>query len=583
MRYLDARHLAAKPGNLVCGFGKRYLIPTDVVEVEMESGTLHTYRIIQKQADLQSLVRFSVVPERPSIYSQGGAGVSGRGGDVLVVGPPANTLLVAADTVPVRQGDLGRLIAYAAACPRGRGSWPGYHLNKRDQNGELERVGGFVGAATIGVIQTASQSVAGFGYEPTREFVVKLYYGSLESRTEPEVRAERLNLALYGKGSVWEALQFLTVEAQTPAAPFVAQYKVTGTISGLYGTEWASGVHSASDFFVLVDGALESFPMRPADATLEFDFIAQTAGQATADAEAASTSSLTFQGNSMKPLAIARVLLDETTQLAPRDSTGAILTTVEPRTNVEAIGDEYLIRYLSDDRSQVLHEETFFEGLPTPAVLQAEVSGSYGKYSSISGGNTFALSGALASGRAFALQQIAGVGSFLEAELKGSGASVTLALMSAGKDWRTATPDFRIVLNGDGIASLECYEGSTLLYTDPDPTAYTGGGTRFRLETAGRRIRFYKAKTSDGTQFMAESAAAPDYPLVAVVIINVGSSGNARAKEVVLSTSALPTTVLTAAQQQRIYGGLKSPAQVSILQHSGIREVGYGFPWNGAI
>ncbi|HEU4595624.1 MAG TPA: phage tail protein, partial [Pyrinomonadaceae bacterium] len=460
-RYLDARHLAAKPGQMVCGFGKRHLIPTDVIEVEMESGTLHTYRIVQKQADLQSLVRFSVVPERASIYSQGGAGVRGRGGDVLLVGPPANTLVVVADSLPVRQVDVGRLVLIAAGCPRGRGSWPGYHLNKRDQNGELERVGGFQAAATIGVVEAASQSAAGFGFEPTREFVVKLYYGTLESRTESEVRAERLNLALYGRGSVWEVLQFLSVEAQTPSEPFVAQYKVTGVISGLYGTEWASVAHQANDYFVLVDGALESFPMRPADITLPFDFIAQTAGQAVADAEAAGTSSLTFQGNSMKPLAVARVLLDETTQLAPRDSTGAILTTVEPRTNVETIGDEYLIQYLTDDRSQVLHEQEFGEGLPTPAVLHAQVEGFVGKFTSISGGNTFSLSGALGSGRATALQQIAGQGAFVEAELRAFGSTVTLGLIAAGKDWRTATPDFSIVLSGDGLASLECFEGST--------------------------------------------------------------------------------------------------------------------------
>jgi hypothetical protein len=582
-RYLDGRHLAAKPGSFVCGFGKRHLIPTDVVEVETESGTLHTYRIVQKQADLLSLVSFRAVPERASIYAQEGAGVRGRGGDVLVIGPPANTLVVVADSVPVRQADAGRLVLIAAACPRGQGSWPGYHLNKRDQNGELERVGGFQAAATVGVVEAVSQSAARFGFEPAREFVVKLYHGSLESRTESEVRAERLNLALYGKGSVWEVLQFLSVEAQTPTAPFVAQYKVTGTVSGLYGTEWASNVHQAGDYFVLVDAAVESFPMRPADVTLPFEFVAQTVGQAAADAEAAGTTSLTFQGNSMKPLAVARVLLDETTGLTPRDSTGAILTTVEPRTNVETIGDEYLIQYLTDDRAQVLHEQEFGEGLPTPAVLQAEVIGAYGKYSSISGGNTFSLSGALASGRAFALQRIAGFGAFVESELRAVGATITLGLISAGKDWRTAAPDFSIVLSGEGIAALECYEGSTLLYSDPSPTAYTSGGTRFRLETAGRRIRFFKDKTSDGTQFMAESAAAPDYPLVAVVLIETGSSGSARAKEVILSTSAMPTTVLTAAQQQLFYGGLKAPAQVRILQHSGVREVGYGFPWNGAI
>ena len=589
LRYLDALHLAAKPGSMVCGFGKRYLIPTDVVEVELDDTTLHTYRITQKQADLQGLVKFGVVPERASIYGQGGAGVSGRGGDVLLVRPPANTLLVAADCVPVRQDDLGRLILHAAACPRGPGSWPGYHLNKKDQNGEVERVGGYDTAATIGIVETASQSSAKFGLESARTFVVKLYHGSLESRTEPEVRAERVNLALYGKGSRWEVIQFLTVTPQTASDPFVAQYQVTGIVSGLYGTEVNSDTHQAGDYFIFFDSAVASFPMRPADITRTFDIVGQTAGQALADAEAAGVSSLTFQGNSVKPLAIARVLLDEETRLAPRDSTGAILTTVEPRTNAETIGDEYLIDYLSDDRSQTLHSEVFSEALALPAVLNAQVSGSLGKYAGVSGtfaGNTFSLSGSVGSGRAVALQQLAGFGAFVEAELRAVGATVWLGLIGAGKDWRVDPLDFAIELGNDGLSSLNVYEGTTLLYTE-DPTApvdYTGGGTRFRLEAAGRRIRFYKGKQSDGSQFLAESARAPNFPLRAVVLIDIGSSGDARAGGIMLASAALPTTVLTAAQQNRYYGGLKpNGVEVSIYQHSGNREIGYGFGWHGKI
>jgi hypothetical protein len=491
--------------------------------------------------------------------------------------------------VPVRQEDVGKLILYGAACPRGGGAWPGYHLVKRDQNGEAERVGGYAAAATIGVVATASQSSSKFGLEPTRTFTVKLYNGSLESRTEPEVRAERVNLALYGKGSRWEVIQFLTVAAQAPSAPFAAEYVVTGVVSGLYGTEVNSDTHQADDYFVLFDGAVQSFPMRPADITREFDFTGQTAGQALADAEAAGVATFTFQGNSRKPLAVARVVLDEETRLAPRDATGAILVSVEPRTNAETVGDEYLINYLSDDRSQILHSETFSEDLALPAVLNAQVSGSIGKFTGVSGtwaGNTFSLSGAVGSGRAVALQQLAGFGAFVEAELRAAGATVTLGLLGAGKDWRVDPLDFSIELGNDGLAALSIYEGTTLLYTE-DPTTpvdYTGGGTRFRLEAAGRRIRFYKGKTSDGSSFLAESAGAPNFPLRAVLIISIGSSGDAYAKEVMLQSAALPTTVLTAAQQNRYYGGLKpNGVEVSIYQHSGNREIGYGFGWHGKI
>jgi hypothetical protein len=203
-RYLDALHLAAKPAELVCGFARRHLIPTDIVEVEMEDATLYTYRITTKQADLQGPVKFGVVPERPSIYGQAGAGVSGRGGDVLIIRGLANTLLVVADSVALRQEDFGRLVLYAAACPRGSGLWPGYHLIKKDQNNEYERVGGFQEAATIGIVETASQSAVASGYDAARSFVVKFYSGALESRTLDEVRAERVNLALYGNGTRWE-------------------------------------------------------------------------------------------------------------------------------------------------------------------------------------------------------------------------------------------------------------------------------------------------------------------------------------------------------------------------------------------
>lgn len=589
MRYLDARHLAAKPAGVVCGFGKRHFIPTDIIEVELEDSTLYTYRIASKQADLQGMVRFGVVPERPSIYGQGGAGVSGRGGDVLLIRPPANTLLVVADSVPVRQEDLGKLIAHAAACPRGSGSWPGYHLNKRDQNGEVERVGGFETAATIGIVETASQSSARFGLEAAREFVVKLYHGSLESRSEEEARAERVNLALYGSGNRWEVIQFLTVEAQVASAPFVAQYKVTGVVSGLYGTEVFSADHQAGDYFVLFDGAVASFPMRPANVTQTFDFIGQTAGQALADAEVAGVSSLTFQGNSLKPLAESRVEIEKETGLAPRDSAGTILVQVWPRTSVEVIGDEHLVEFLTDDRTAVVHSISFTEGVPVDALL---VTSGGGKFTSINR-NTLSHLTTLARLEVYAksLQRIPRGENFVEAtlEMPPSGWA-EIGLLAAAKDWRTATADYRVraFYNGLGSYFLEVYETGNLtpLYSR-NITSETVAGTwrgRVRLDVTGTRVLFFENYAGDGSNPLASSAIEPGFPLVARAHVGSPFAGEtAKVEGVVLKTDPLPSTVFTAGQQASYYGGLKSPVQVRIRQHSGIREVGFGFPWEGAI
>lgn len=586
-RYLDARHLAAKPAEIVCGFGKRHFIPTDIVEVELADSTLYTHRIVTKQADLQGMVKFGVVPERASVYTQNGAGVTGRGGDVLLVRPPANTLLVVADCVAVRQEDLGRLIAYAAACPRGVGAWPGYHLNKRDQNGEVERVGGFETAATIGVVETASQSAARFGLEAARSFVVKLYHGSLESRSESEVRAERVNLALYGSGNRWEVIQFLTVTPQVASAPYAAQYLVTGVASGLYGTEDSSDNHQAGDYFVLFDGAVASFPMRPADIGRAFDFTGQTAGQALGDAEAAGVSTLTFQGNSAKLLAPSRVELEDGTSLAPRDAAGNVLVSPWPRSNFEHIGDEYRVDYLTDAGAEIAGAfEVFREGTPQAAMLVSNLSTS--KFTGVTAstrGNSFSVSSALTTGRTRSLQKIRQADNFAEANLRGApDVTVKFGLMAAGKNWQADALDYYFSLGvGGGGVTLEIYQGVALLYSE-DATAYYSAGKRFRFRLLGNKVQFFKDYQDESTPPLAESIVTPNYPLLVVAEIATGSAGAGYVELVTMTTNPLPATILTAAQQTAWYGGLKtSGVRVRIRQHSGVREVGYGLPWEGVI
>jgi hypothetical protein len=130
------------------------------------------------------------------------------------------------------------------------------------------------------------------------------------------VGAERVNLALYGSGTRWEVLQFLSVTPQTPTDPFVAQYLVTGTVAGLLGSGQHSRNHQDGDYFVLVDTAVKSFPVPPADLNQELTFIGQTAGQALTDAEEVSSMTLTLFGATRRydpPANLRLVRLDGTT------------------------------------------------------------------------------------------------------------------------------------------------------------------------------------------------------------------------------------------------------------------------------
>jgi hypothetical protein len=580
-RYLDQKELEQKPINFTTGPAERHRTPADVCTLAL-TGATHVCRIVSVQAELQGLVKFRAVPERASLYTQGGTGQLALGRETPAVEYPANTMLVVADCVAVRQEDLGGLVLHAAACPRGQGAWRGYTLNREDANGEQERIGALQKAATIGIIESASNSTSGAGLETTRSFVVKLYSGSLESRTDAEVRSERVNLALYGKGGRWEVLQFLTVEAQSPTFPFVAQYLVTGIYSGIYGTEGNTQNHEDDDYFILVDEGLTSFRVPPSDLNRDVTFTGQTFGQAIADAEVHSSVTLTVEGNSAKPLAPARVDLEDGTGLAPRDAEGSILVAPWPRSNAELTGDEYLVEFLSDDRADVIHSISFREGDLTQACLISKVAGASGKFSNITGGNTFSMSGSGLTGAARALQVIrAAEGNFYEATLRGAGSTLRLGLLASGKDWRVDAPDYYIELSTDGVAALNVNDPSGQIYTE-DPSAYATDGRRFRIILRGTRVEFWK-DDSHTSILLATSAIAPNYPLIPVITMTTGTSGNGFAEQVMLTTNPMPTTIFTADQQMLYYGSLKEPVEVRIRQHSGVREIGYGPAFEGAI
>jgi len=162
--------------------------------------------------------------------------------------------------------------------------------------------------------------------------------------------------------------------------------------------------------------------------------------------------------------------------------------------------------------------------------------------------------------------------------------TVTFGLMAAGKDWRTDDFDYSFVLNSAGGGSpLSAYQGPTLLYTE-DASSYVSAGKRFRFRLLGNKVQYFKDYADDSTPPLAESVLTPNYPLLVVINIDVGSIGAGHVEHVTMTTNPLPAVIVTAAQQTAWYGALKTGGmRVRVRQHSGVREVGFGPALEGVI
>ena len=79
---------------------------------------------------------------------------------------------------------------------------------------------------------------------------------TLYSTTVSELFSEK-NLAAYGVDGRWEIIAFDTVVDQS------GSYDISGLIRGLYGTEWATGLHEAADWFIILDTIAVSLAEMP--------------------------------------------------------------------------------------------------------------------------------------------------------------------------------------------------------------------------------------------------------------------------------------------------------------------------------
>ncbi len=122
---------------------------------------------------------------------------------------------------------------------------------------------------------------------------------TLSSVTEEQLYSQA-NLAAYGADGRWEIVAFRTVVDNT------GSYTVRDFLRGLYGSEWASGLHETGDLCILLDTSSVGFFGLPTNAIgSQRLYRAVTQG---ASIDSAIDISDYYEGNNLKPLSPAEII-----------------------------------------------------------------------------------------------------------------------------------------------------------------------------------------------------------------------------------------------------------------------------------
>lgn len=270
------------------------LEPTDVITVQ-HRGTNHVLRLTHVEYLQDGRVSCSGRVTSPQSYTSTATGVA--------------PLVLGEQSVPLR----GATSAYLLDIPRihseqdaaglsfgllGMSSgWQGGTLFRTDDNGNTYKN---IGANNINVeVYTAGAPLAGAtGYSIDAVSILTVTPvtpgADLFSVTMDELFSES-NLAAYGVDGRWEIVSFKN------ATDLTGSFSISGFLRGLYGTEWATGLHATGDLFIILDVNSVSFAaMQNNLFGIPLDYRPVTTGQSV---DAVADVSFTYNAINLKPLA----------------------------------------------------------------------------------------------------------------------------------------------------------------------------------------------------------------------------------------------------------------------------------------
>lgn len=174
--------------------------------------------------------------------AQGGDGNDPDGSIALTSTP--EFLLV---DIPLIRNDDDEL-GFCAVMSGTTSAWDGGYLARSNDNGQTwSEVQSWSTPATFGTARDTLSSHDCFVMDRTSTLQVDLLAGEVESITEAQMMTG-LNWCAYGADGRWELMQFTTATLETDGS-----YTLSNFLRGLRGTEWATGLHEAGDYFVFLD------------------------------------------------------------------------------------------------------------------------------------------------------------------------------------------------------------------------------------------------------------------------------------------------------------------------------------------
>ncbi|WP_330115600.1 phage tail protein [Pseudomonas sp. JS3066] len=232
-------------------------------------------------------------PNRAALYTS-----NAKGGEGV---PPPGTIPLAGATlwlaldIPVIDETQQNEPGFATGALGYTNGWPGAVLFSSPDNGQTyAEVQGYAGKATIGYARNALGANSCALVDQGSALIVDLLAGELESITLEQMIASA-NYAAYGVDGRWEIIRFQTASLQADGS-----YQLSGLVRGDKGTEWATGLHQAGDFFVLLADPDNIF----IGAAVETLGLARTYRAVTSGAslDSAADQPFTYQGVNLRPL-----------------------------------------------------------------------------------------------------------------------------------------------------------------------------------------------------------------------------------------------------------------------------------------
>lgn len=175
-------------------------------------------------------------------------------------------------------------------------AWPGGILVRSDDQGQTWQIAqGFNTKARVFTATEAASAAASYSIDHATALTLTPVHDAadLYSITEEQLYAHK-NIAAYGVDGRWEIVAFKTATDNS------GTYTVKDFLRGMYGTEWATGLHAAGDMVVMLDESSAAFiglPTTSINSTRLYRAITQGAS-----INSAADISDVYEGNNLKPL-----------------------------------------------------------------------------------------------------------------------------------------------------------------------------------------------------------------------------------------------------------------------------------------